>query len=426
MSPRSAPALRALVVGCNHRSSPLAVRDRLYVEEAAVPGILDRLRAAGIGQALIVSTCDRVEIAAIDAEPEEAAGRILEVLATRCRLAPAELSAHLYMLSGDTALRHIFSVAASLDSLIVGEPHVLGQLKAAHRTARTCAMTGGELEAVLQAAYAAAKRVRAETAIGERPVSIAAAAAELARDLHGDLARSRAVLVGTGEMGALIAEALRQSGLGSLGVTDPKGQRAEAVARTLDCHVVRFDDLAGDLADADIIVTALGSRQVLVTAGMLKAALKSRRQRPVFVIDAAVPGDVDPAADHLQGVFRYTLDDLERVASEGRAFRAGEAEAAWRIVDEALAAFGRDWAERQAVPLLALLHGHFEAAREDALADAGGDAEKATRLLVHRLLHAPSEALRAAGAAGADALEMLEAALAQLFRLRRPDQEDDR
>jgi glutamyl-tRNA reductase len=427
MSRWFAPAPRALVVGCNHRSSPLAIRDRLYVEESAVAGILDRLRAAGIGQAMMVSTCDRVEVVAIDSEPEAAARRINDVLAGHARLAPTELFGHLYTLCGEDAVRHVFSVAASLDSLIVGEPHVLGQIKAAHRMARELAMSGAELESILQAAYATAKRVRAETAIGERPVSIASVACELARGLHGDLAHCTAIFVGTGEMGALIVETLRASGLGSLRVTDPKPLRAEAVARTFGCHVVGFDDLAGDLAAADIIVAALGSRQVVVTGGMLKAALKARRKRPVFVIDAAVPGDVDPVVDRLDDVFRYTLDDLERVALEGRALRAGEAAAAWRIVDEALAAFDRDAAERQAVPLLTVLHQHFETAREEALADAGGDADKATRLLVHRLLHAPSEVLRAAAAGGRGdhTLKTLETALTRLFRLRRPDQEND-
>jgi glutamyl-tRNA reductase len=420
MSEHAATTVRTLVVGANQRSASLTVRDQLFVEEYAMAGLLDGLRGSGVEQALIVSTCDRVEVQAIHHDHEAAVDRIVELMAAHAGLAPGDLNGALYVLSGEEAVRHIFTVTASLDSLVIGEPYVLGQIKASHRAARDAGMSGKELEAVLQAAYGAAKRVRTETAIGERPVSTAAAAVELARGVHGDLGRSEGLLVGTGDMGELVVEALLAAGLGHLVVVHPRAGRAEAMARTLNCHVASFEDLARALADADILVTALGARRSIVTAEMVKAALKSRRKRPVLLVDASIPGDIDTAVNRVDGAFLYDLNDLEGVAMRGRASRENEAATALDIIDDEVAGFLRGRAARAAVPTLTALRRHFETAREAAIADAAGNAEKATRLLINRLLHGPSEALReiaALGSEGAADLREAERALNRLFRL---------
>jgi glutamyl-tRNA reductase len=429
MSKHTASTVRTLVVGANQRSASLTVRDQLFVEEYAMAGLLDGLRDSGVEQALIVSTCDRVEVQAIHHDHEAAVGRIVELMAAHARLAPEDLNGALYVLSGEDAVRHIFTVTASLDSLVIGEPYVLGQVKASHRAARDAGMSGKELEAVLQAAYGAAKRVRTETAIGERPVSTAAAAVELARGVHGDLGRCGGLLVGTGDMGELVAEALLAGGLGHFVVVHPRAGRAEAMARTLNCHVAPFEDLARALADGDILVTALGARRSIVTAEMVKAALKSRRKRPVLLVDASIPGDIDTAVERLDGAFLYDLNDLEGVAMRGRASRENEAGAALDIIDDEVARFLRGRAARAAVPTLTALRRHFETAREAAIADAAGDAEKATRLLINRLLHGPSEALReiaALGSEGATDLRGAERALNRLFRLGDSAPEDEK
>jgi glutamyl-tRNA reductase len=423
-------ALQALVVvGASHRSSALATRDRLFVEEESVPQVLEALRAAGSDQALLVSTCDRTEVAAIDRDPASAPHRIAAVLADHAGLPAAKIAPELYTFAGEEAVRHIFRVTASLDSLVVGEPHVQAQIKASHQASQRAAMAGGELEAVLQAAYAVAKRVRSETGVARRAVSIASAAAEMARRLHGELNRCSALLLGTGDIGELIAETLRDKGLGHLVVIHPQETRAEAVARVLGCHVGSYESLAQCLVRADIVVTALGSRHVVLTAPMMQATLLQRRQRPVFVVDAALPGDVDPAVDRLDGVYRYTLGDLESIAMEGRAYRESELRAALQIVDEAVESFVRDRAARVAGPVLAALHGHFEAAREKALRDAGGDAEKATQLLINRLLHRPSATLRAlasrTGGAQHSEYDAAERALQRLFGIGPGKAEDD-
>ncbi|MBF0375670.1 MAG: glutamyl-tRNA reductase, partial [Alphaproteobacteria bacterium] len=250
----AAPALlaRLVVVGANHRSSPLALRDQLFFDDEALPAFLAGLAARGVGHALALSTCDRVEVVAAHPDPDLAERAIREAFAERAGRAPAELAAQLYALSGVEAVRHCFAVTASLDSQIIGEPHVLGQVKAAHRL---CRLGGGEVEALLQAAYATAKRVRAETTVAEGPVSIASAAVRVACDLHGDLRRCEALLIGAGEMGELVAESLLAAGLNRLLITAPRASRAETLARALGCATLPFADFGPALAEADIVLT---------------------------------------------------------------------------------------------------------------------------------------------------------------------------
>ncbi len=394
MTEKAPEQIRLVVVGANHRSSSLTLRDRLFIEDAAVPAFLERLRASGVGQAMVLSTCDRIEVQAVADDGTAAASRITEVMAAHAGLAAGELGEQLYVLAGQEAVEHVFRVTSALDSLVPGEAEVLGQVKAGHNLARDAGMSGSELEAVLQAAYGAAKRVRSETAIGERPVSIAAAAVQVARDLHGDLDRGTGLLVGAGEMGAMVARSLLSAGLGALTATHPTGSRAEAMARELDCHVAPFADFEARLADFDIVIAAYGSRRRIVTADMVTEAVARRRRKPMFLIDAAVPGDIDTAVDGIEEAFLYGLGDLERVALEGRATREAEAVEAGRIVEEEKERFLRGRAERAAVPALTELRRHFETVRDEVLTEAGGDAERATRLLVNRLLHDPSEVMR--------------------------------
>jgi glutamyl-tRNA reductase len=384
----------ALVVGANQRSSSLALRDRLYVEEYAHAKFLEALGCGGIAEALLLSTCDRIEVHAMHADPDAAGRTIAGALARHGGFESGDILPQLYMLQGDAALRHIFAVAASLESTVIGEPHVLGQVKASWKASRAAGLAGGALEACMQAAFATAKRVRTETTIGEGPVSVVAAVVELAQAVHGDLDRCSALLVGTGEMGELLASGLRAAGLSRLVVTDTRPARGELAARLLDCHLLPIEDLAEAAPRADIIVGCLGDRAPAVTVDIARSALRRRRNQPIVMIDAALPGDVDPLVDRLDGIFLYTLDDLERVARDGRKARLEAVGQAREIVEQEVAAFLRQRAERAAVPALLRLRDRFESERARALADARGDAEKATRLLVNRLLHDPMRRLR--------------------------------
>lgn len=386
--------IQPVIVGFGHKASPAELRDRLFIADGEIDGFLAELRANGVGQAIVLSTCDRVEVQSAAADPARVAETFIRLLATRSGVPAAELGRSVSYLSGDEALRHIFAVAASLESQVVGEAQVLGQVKEAHRRARDAGMMGPELDAALQAAYGAAKRVRHETAVGERPVTLASAAVQVARDVHGDLAGSSVLVIGAGDMGELLLEHLRAAGVKNVLLTGPSPGRMADLARTFGAHLTPFEPLARALADADIVVSAAGVGRYLIAVPDVQEALRLRRRRSILFLDLGVPTDIDPAIEPLDGAFRYDMDDLERVALSGRVSREQAAAEAWAIVDAELAALARDRAGRSAGPAITALRRHFEAHRARVLLEAGGDAARATELLINRLLHEPSEALR--------------------------------
>jgi glutamyl-tRNA reductase len=325
-----------------------------------------------------------------------------------------ELDRLLSIHRGHAALRHLFAVASALDSQVLGEPQVLGQLKDSHRVAQEAGLVAGPLEQMLQHAYTVAKRVRSETALASQPVSIAAAAVKVARQVHGDLRRCNALLLGLGEMGELMATQLRESQVARLVIAHPTHRRAETAARRLGCDVRPWEELDDALAEADVVVAGLGRGAYVIRQQTARRVLKRRRQRPIFVMDAAVPGDVEPAVHELDSAFVYDLGDLERVAQEGRAQREQAARDAWAILDAELDAFTRREQGREAAGPATALRQHFEAVRQEVLSTGKLDAEAATRLLVNRLLHEPTQALRDSAGEPADRAE-LERSLKRLF-----------
>jgi glutamyl-tRNA reductase len=273
---------------------------------------------------------------------------------------------------------------------------------------------------LLQAAYGCGKRVRSETSIGEGPVSVAACAVRVAKDLFGDLAPVRVLLAGGGDMGDLIAESLQGQGAHQVTVTARRRGRAEQLARALNAHCLPFDGLIPALPDAEVVITAIGGRTLAVTEEAVRGALKKRRQKPMLIIDVGVPGDVEAAVDRVDNAFLYSLEDLERLAEKGRAQREKTARDAWAIVAADVEVFFQRRAERSAVPVIAALHRHFDAERTRALAESHGDADKATRLLIGRLLHHPTEVLRALGSEGEGAAA--ETLTRHLFGLGSPEE----
>ena len=262
------------VVGTNHRSSPIGLRDRVFVDEETAPLIFDQLRQSGVSQALILSTCDRVEIQGASDNTDVAIAAVRKVLTERAPEDVQALTAQgddpFYQMTGDAAVRQIFAVASSLDSQIIGEPQVLGQVKESHRQSQSFGMVGPELDGVLQSAYNVAKRVRNETKIGRRPVSIAAAVAQLVRDIHGDMSRVTVLVLGLGDMATIVGDHLRAAGAGQMLLSGPS-RRTEATARRQGRTFVSFDALGASLAQADVVVAEVGAGRYLIPTPVMSA-----------------------------------------------------------------------------------------------------------------------------------------------------------
>ncbi len=402
-----------LIVGANHRSAGVTLRDRMFVDDDAVPQFLKSLRHAQVNQGMVLSTCDRVEVMVFSDDVNQDFDAIKKVMSEHADLSSNEATT-LTAIQDNEAVGYLFRIASSLESVVVGEPQILGQVKACHRLARNEDMIGPELEGLMQAAYKAAKRVRTETAIGERPISIAAVAVGVARDVHGRLENANALIIGQGDMGEFIGGELIRANIGNLSVVDIGSRSSSALATQLRARHISEDGLSNALIDADIVVTALGGRSLALTADMVRTALKARRFRPQFIVDAGLPGDVEPSVDRLDDAFLYDLQDLERLAIEGLENRVTEADAAAFIVRDEVARYGQDRQARKATPALSALRAHVNALRDQALLDAGDDAERATHMLIQRLLHTPSERLRSKAAAGEN-IEIAEDLIRDLF-----------
>ena len=384
-SPKDSSA-RLLVVGADHKSSTMTVRDRLFMRESALPAFYDRLSGVGFGEATVISTHDRTDILVLDAGISDAAEEIRRLLAAHAGITRSEIASETYVLEGRDAVKHVFAVACALDSLVVGDPRVQDHVRWAHAFATRRAATGPWLTEMMERAFALAAQIDRETELARRPSSIPAAAAYVARDLHGDLARCSALLIGTGEMGELLASALVAAGMEHLIVTHPAPARAEAVAHTLNCHAGDFADLGKLVASADIVLTSMNMRRYVLTRDLVRRAVMERRRKPIFVIDTGVPGDVDPAVAQVEDAFLYTLDDLERVtrlSARGNEKGPNNPMArAWALLGEAVTEF----AGHADAPKAGSDADALENLRRESLRLAGGDADKATRFLVERLL----------------------------------------
>jgi glutamyl-tRNA reductase len=384
-----------LVVGAEHKRAPNLLRDHLQGDESDSLRLLMRCREMGLDQAMVLATCDRCEVWAAVTDEARAATDISALIAEAAGHELAEIAPQLHVLSEDAALRYAFGVAASLESQVVGEPQVLGQVKDAYRLTTRSGMSGSALDGVLQAALAAAKRVRSETDIAAQSVSMAACVVKLARQVHGKLDKAAALLIGDGDLGALVADHLGEAGLRRWSVVHPVAARAREMAGQRQAHVFKPEQLEAALVEADIVVAAQDSLKYMINAPMVEAALKKRRRRPILLLDLAVPGDIDPAIDKVDDAFRYGFDDLERLAMSGRKERAEAQAAAYALVDAELAQFRRAQEERGAADTVTGLRAHFEAERANLLADNPQmDAAELSRRLIGRLLHRPTLALK--------------------------------
>jgi glutamyl-tRNA reductase len=413
-----------LVVGVSHRTAPVAMRERLAIVPDAVGEALAEIAALpGVREAAMLNTCNRVELYVAADDGDKAAAALGELLARRAGVARLELDAHLYERRETEAVLHLFRVASSLDSLVVGEPQILGQTKQAHEVAVQRGTAGSVLSACFNYAFRVARRVRRDTAIARNPVSVSSVAVEYARQVFGDLTNHRVLVVGAGKMSDLAARTLRGHGA-TLTVTNRTRARAEELAGRVGAAVHDWEDLAGALLAADIVIASTGAQRPVLTRELLARVQKARRGRLLCLLDIAVPRDVEPAAAKLDGIYVADIDDLQKLAADHQAERKTEATEAEAIVEQELARFLKSWRGRQLAPTVTAFRAHVlgmaEAEASRLVVANPGLGEREKRLLrdavegfAKKLLHQPQMALRADDSEGMS----LVAAVQRLFAL---------
>ena len=418
------------VVGLSHHTAPIEVREQMALSREQLVALLEQLVThPEIAEAFVVSTCNRVEVVACAAAGTEPA-KLDQAVRSQLGLHAAHLMPHLYTRLGNDALTHLFRVACSLDSLVVGEPQILGQLKQAFDLAQEVGTVGPALRRATTHAVRAAKRVRTETALGMGQVSVPSVAVDLTRRIFGDLTGRKAALLGLGEMGQLVAKQLGGEGA-SLVALGRNPERVAEVGRSLGAVVRGLDQLEQTLVEVDVLVAMTSSQQVVVDFATVARLRKQRRGRRLFFIDLSVPRNIDPRVNELEDVFLYNVDDLSEIVNETKSTRKGEAERAEQIVLDETKNYERAASAQQATPTVvalrrrfaATLRAEFERSQRGKLRDLTPEQTEAVgRMLdaaVNKMLHAPTTRLRevASNPAEANQLDTWLGALTELFEL---------
>ena len=417
--------MRFQLIGVNHKTAPVEVRERLAIPESRLPEACRKLAEyPGIEEGMILSTCNRVEVLA---NTKNGGGADLRgFLENYFQLDGAELHKHLYEYAEQEAVRHLFRVAASLDSMVVGEPQILGQVKEAYATARAVGAVRAQLDQLVSRSFAVAKRVRTETAVGSSSVSIASVAVELAKKIFGSLSGKQVYLVGAGKMCELAARHLLAHGCASIFVANRTYDRALSLAYKFKGQAIHFEDLHNTCDRADIVITSTGAPHAIFRREHGEIFLARRKNRPMFFIDIAVPRDVDPAMNKLDGIFVYDIDDLQQAVATHVADRRKEAERAEAIVASEVERFQARIQTLDVVPTIVSLQDHLETIRQAEIDRVRGrlgalspDQEMAvealTRGIVNKIMHTPISALKSA-AREAEATTVIEL-VRRLFNL---------
>jgi len=407
-------------LGLNHQTAPLTVRERVVFHVERLRDALGELRRGLAREAAILSTCNRTELYVAGDEPAATA----EWLARYHRFEPDGLSPYLYTLPHEQAVRHVFRVASGLDSMVLGEPQILGQLKEAARAAESAGTLGTLLHKLFQRSFAVAKEVRSTTQLGAASVSMAAAAVRLAARIFPRLSEQRVLFIGAGEMIELCATHFAAQSPARMAVANRTLERAEKLARRFAAQPIELRSLAEHLHEYDIVVSCTASSLPILGKGLVERALRARRHRPIFMVDLAVPRDIEPEAGELDDVFLYTLDDLGQVISANLDSRRSAVAQAEVIIDTQVGQFMHWMRSRENVPLIRALRGRADEARREELeralkALARGEEPRQvldalSQGLVNKLLHAPTRALNDTAGEERSALAEL---LARLYRL---------
>ncbi len=415
--------MRLFAVGLSHRTAPVELREAVDFARGGVDTALSALVSRGVGREVVVlSTCNRAEIYAAG-DSDATADGLGRFFSDYHNVAHAHVAEHLYVRRGMEAARHLFRVAAGLDSLVVGEPQILGQVKAAYAVANDGHYTGALTNRLFHSAFATGKRVRAETGVGEGAVSVSYAAIALAKKIFGHLKGRSVLIVGAGDMAKLTGVHLQAQQVQRIAIVSRTLATAQGLARRLGGDAVPWDRLDDALTAADIVITATGAPDPVLGSARVEEAMRPRRNRPLFIIDIAVPRDVEAAVGNLDQVFLYNIDDLRTIVNENLARRGGELERAEAIVEEEVSRFTAWMQSREIVPTVVALRRRFEAIRQSELSrlepklsglppEARARVDEITRLIVEKLLLTPTEQLKAVSneamvVAYADALNRL-------------------
>ncbi len=397
--------MRFSITGVNHKTAPVEVRERLAFDESSLLAALVELkRRPGFREGMILSTCNRVEVA-LTCEDQTGAMAVDQFFADTRQVSREWVTPYLYRFEDGQAIRHLFRVAASLDSMVVGEPQILGQLKAAYALAKEHGAVSGFLDALLTRAFNVAKRVRSETDIGENAVSVSYAAVELAKEIFGSLADKKVMIVGAGKMSELAARHLRRSGATEIFVTNRTAERAVEMAQLFGGKIVEYTRFMSFLPEVDIVITSSGAPHYIIVRDDMKKVLDARRNRPMFLIDIAVPRNVEPSVNELDNVFLYDIDDLQKVVATNLAGRKQSAEDAEVIIHEEVDRMMARLKTREVVPTIVGLQEQLENLRASEIARMRGKfgtlspeqeqaLEALTKSIINKVAHGPISELR--------------------------------
>lgn len=397
-----------VIIGLNHKSASVELRECIAFSEEETATALETLeKEPDIREVLLLSTCNRVEVLMVTDKQAAAIERAKEFIARFNQIPISRFEGSLYVHRGDEAVRHIFRVAASLDSMVLGEPQILGQIKEAYRKATLEKTSGVVLNRLLHRTFFVAKRIRTETGIGDHAVSISYAAIELGRKIFGSLENKQVLLVGAGEMAELAVEHLIRNRVGDIAVANRTFERAVELADRFGGSAIKFEEMVNAVADVDIVISSTGSPDFILTRAQLKGLMRKRRNRPLFFIDIAVPRDIDPDINRLTNTYVYDIDDLRGVIEENIEDRQREAIKGERIIDEAVIKF-RQWFESlEVVPTIKAIRSKLEAIADaelqktlqsESLPPAAHETvRRMAHAMINKILHDPTDVLKRDG-----------------------------
>jgi glutamyl-tRNA reductase len=399
--------MHIVAIGLNHKVAPVEVRERLSIGPEDMPAALAGL-CQHVSEGAILSTCNRTEVYGVAAHPGQGAQALRSFLAQRSGIDLTSFDLYLYSHHEQQAVRHLFRVASGLDSMLLGEPQILGQVAGAYECAAAYDATGRVLSNLFRQAISTGKRVRTETAISQHAISVSFAAVELGRKIFGDLRPRTALIIGAGEMAELALKTLVDNGVGRVLVTNRTYQRAVDLAAQFQGEAIDSSQLESSLARADIVISSTAARDFVLTVPVVRSAMRARGHRPLFLVDIAVPRDVDPDVQRIENVFLYNVDDLEAVCQSNLQERAREAKLAEVIVDEEVEKFRSWFATLEVVPTISALHSWAEVIRQAEIAKAMSrmhnlsDRDRntinaLTVAIVNKLLHPPTVGLKNGG-----------------------------